>query len=416
MRNIKIGDLFCDIGAGALLVGQKPDGTLIHIDDSVSGLACGCTCPGCGVKLVGKKGIVRTHHFAHSTEHGRPCMSPGETLLHRMAKEALRQHGMVRLPEIAARNHLTSVIVAEEELFTFDEAFLEKRQGKVIPDVICRKEERDVFIEVEVTHPCDDRKIAKLQSMDHEVVEIDLSSHRATPLDEIGTLVTVTADRFWIRSKRLDQAVAQLAAETKRIQTERARQEIEHRKSTTARLVKNILLHSRDSEKAEFDFHAWFDARIAELGIDDLAAFRLPYVWQRFINPVVRLERALFGNAIDASDCCGLPIREEMRRRGWIRKGNAQQQLLEKQKRVRSSSLLDEIELQAAKLRRDTLVREALRRSPQDGKDWLTRRNQNLSGLCPLDAASHSDGRLDDALELLRTSFPEKATTMDLFG
>ena len=41
------------------------NGKLVDINDVPSGLECECTCPGCGGKLVAKKGEDTAHHFAH---------------------------------------------------------------------------------------------------------------------------------------------------------------------------------------------------------------------------------------------------------------------------------------------------------------------------------------------------------------
>ena len=40
-------------------------GLLVRVSEVVSGLRCGCVCPGCGGVLVARKGEKVEHHFAH---------------------------------------------------------------------------------------------------------------------------------------------------------------------------------------------------------------------------------------------------------------------------------------------------------------------------------------------------------------
>lgn len=62
------------------------EGKLVHISSVPNGEACGCTCPGCGSKLVAKnKGQHNQHHFAHIG--GSDCVRAVESALHLMAKK-----------------------------------------------------------------------------------------------------------------------------------------------------------------------------------------------------------------------------------------------------------------------------------------------------------------------------------------
>lgn len=64
-------------------IARAPDGRLVHIDawrDDEE-----VTCVGCDQRLVGKRGPVNAHHFAHAVEGS--CNS--ETVLHRSTKEAI---------------------------------------------------------------------------------------------------------------------------------------------------------------------------------------------------------------------------------------------------------------------------------------------------------------------------------------
>ncbi len=61
------------------------DGSLVHIDSVVSGLACGCVCPLCSSPLLARKGKRNIHHFSHK---GDSNCNP-ETVLHWLGKQLL---------------------------------------------------------------------------------------------------------------------------------------------------------------------------------------------------------------------------------------------------------------------------------------------------------------------------------------
>ena len=67
------------------------NGKIINIMDlpvESKGLQCDCVCPGCGGRLVARKGAKKKHHFAHYNE---PCnlVSAQQTALHMLAKEII---------------------------------------------------------------------------------------------------------------------------------------------------------------------------------------------------------------------------------------------------------------------------------------------------------------------------------------
>jgi competence CoiA-like predicted nuclease len=97
--SIRLGELFSCTEQGGAFVAEAADGRLLHIDEVPSGLACNCGCPGCGRRMVAKKGDVQAHHFAHHAQQdGRACVSAGETALHKLAKKILDERLEIALP------------------------------------------------------------------------------------------------------------------------------------------------------------------------------------------------------------------------------------------------------------------------------------------------------------------------------
>jgi competence protein CoiA-like protein len=204
-------------------VAEASDGTLQHIDDVPSGLACDCTCPACERRMVAKKGPIQAHHFAHySDRNDSSCTSAGETALHKYAKKILDQRLEIGLPEMVVSGDGDREVVVQATKLKFDRAVLEVRDGSIVPDVVLELRDRRLIIEFRVTHACDDVKIARIRAMNVGAIEIDLSQYRDRPLDEIRDDILHTAPRAWLHNPREPDARERLA--------QRSRQRAEDRK------------------------------------------------------------------------------------------------------------------------------------------------------------------------------------------
>lgn len=148
-----------------------------HVAEVPSGLACGCTCPACGNALVAKRGRCNRHHFAHHRE--LDCPHAAETALHLAAKQILARRREIALPAVhlgdGAADAPRGPRLAEAARVTLDAVRLECRAGEVVPDVIGWVAERDLYIEVRVTHAVDEVKRDKVAGRGVSTVEIDLS-------------------------------------------------------------------------------------------------------------------------------------------------------------------------------------------------------------------------------------------------
>jgi len=222
MTKPRLGQLFDCTEQGAAFVAEAADGTLVHIDDVPSGLACACNCPGCGRQMVARKGAVKVHHFAHHSERdGSTCTSPGETALHKFAKNILDERLEIALPEMVVKNRADREVVVQPTKITFEAAVLEAKAESVVPDVVLELRDRKLIVEFKVTHACDEAKIARIRSMNIGAIEIDLSAYRNRPLDELADEILYNAPRTWLHNPREANARARLA--------ERARKRAEAR-------------------------------------------------------------------------------------------------------------------------------------------------------------------------------------------
>lgn len=164
---------------------------IIHIKDVDSGLMCGCVCPGCGARLIARKGDIKEHHFAH--EDGSDCALARETAIHILAKEILSLKKELLLPAFVLKYGVGS----KEVLVKFDEVQVEQSYDDIIPDIVMKKEGKLLFVEIKVSHPVDEVKSNKIKSMGVSCIEIDLS--KLDGLNNIESeVINNTHNKVWI--------------------------------------------------------------------------------------------------------------------------------------------------------------------------------------------------------------------------
>lgn len=183
-----------------LAFGRRADGTIAHISEVERGLACGCVCPACEVPIVAHK-RTRQHHFKHH-RNSAGCTYGPETNAHYFAKRVLEREKWITVPARLVVEDGQTHIAHPARRMDFDAVVVEPRQGRIIPDLLVIKDGHRLFIEIFVTHRCDDAKIAYIRSLDTSAVEIDLSALRASLDDnEIAEGLLTTAPRAWLHNR-----------------------------------------------------------------------------------------------------------------------------------------------------------------------------------------------------------------------
>lgn len=185
----------------------------IHIDTAVNGRKCNCMCPACRADLVARNGgKKRAHHFAHAS--GTACKWAGETDIHLMAKEIIKQNMYIQTPEYDATYY------HDPETLNFDKVEAEVWVGEKKPDCTCTYTdlsgvERTVWIEIKVTHPVDEDKLDYIKEHNISCIEINLRKfqglHDVTPDFLDGVLAT--APREWLNAPHLDEKDAEMTKE-----------------------------------------------------------------------------------------------------------------------------------------------------------------------------------------------------------
>lgn len=172
------------------LIYALKDGQITSIDDVERGSKCGCVCPACGEPLIAKKGTKVMHHFAHPP--GTNCAYGYQTSLHLAAKDILSKAKKMVIPAVMLDfpdSHKKEMISEEVEI-AIDHVELERRFGDVIPDVVVYTKKKCFFVEIYVTHPVDDEKLAKLEKANISTIEIDLSKvDRMLSPEELKTIL-----------------------------------------------------------------------------------------------------------------------------------------------------------------------------------------------------------------------------------
>lgn len=150
---------------------------LVHVSEVTRGLACRCRCVQCGEPILARRGAVRGHHFAHSSNR-EACESNHETLLHWYAKRLIVEAGVVvapmtqevahflGLPESGGARMLRSMGTVQEEVHL----------GDIRPDLLVVTDDGiQVAIEVAYSSFCDGSKAAAFEDKGLPALEIDLS-------------------------------------------------------------------------------------------------------------------------------------------------------------------------------------------------------------------------------------------------
>lgn len=132
------------------------DGKLVHVSEVENGFQPDCLCPSCKQPLIARKGNLKVHHFAHSTDHN--CQS--ETVVHILGKQIIAE----KIQSALSRNSSLSASWNCKECYDVHEYDLTKEANRVAiennlgilqPDIALfgRSNEPVAVIEVVVTHP-----------------------------------------------------------------------------------------------------------------------------------------------------------------------------------------------------------------------------------------------------------------------
>lgn len=196
------------------------------------GLACGCSCPGCGRQLLAKKGESQRWHFAHY--HGGGDEHCYETAVHKMAKQVLLAARQVLLPtwkRIAALFDLDGqrhedVLERPDRQWEYTHAKEEAWLDGMRPDVVLEDDHPNtvpLLVEIKVSHAVGDEKAILVRKRGWAMIEIDLSKLDPDNLLDAAFERTVLneAPRFWIHSPAAERMFKHVQGKVERQVAER---------------------------------------------------------------------------------------------------------------------------------------------------------------------------------------------------
>lgn len=184
------------------------EGRLYEPLQVVSGLQCGCTCPGCGVPLVARhysSGRV-VSHFAHDA--GADCATGFETAIHRAAKQLIADRMELFLPVVVARAPGIGVsgrdfsrgrVLRPAGVSSLNAVRVEEKLGAIKPDLIVTLGRQEVLVEIAVTSFVKNVKLTRIQALEMPAVEIDLSKERRMTFEALESALFTNAQQAeWV--------------------------------------------------------------------------------------------------------------------------------------------------------------------------------------------------------------------------
>ena len=176
-----------------------------------------------------------------------------ETNAHAWAKKVLGARKEIYLPPVIGSAAGKQLQTHPGQLYQFESARLERREGSIIPDVVLIDADgRELIVEILVTHACDEVKIAKIRRQGTPALEVDLGGLRTAASEEIvaealiGATPISRAPRHWIYNAKIELAAERLEA---KLAWEAAEREaaLERKATLIVRAATEIKLVSTDA-------------------------------------------------------------------------------------------------------------------------------------------------------------------------
>lgn len=237
------------------------NGRIVSALEVANGMACDCTCPGCGAALIAKQGKKVVWHFSHyrAPAH-QSCV---ETAIHAAAKQVLLEENWLRVPRVnvtVERRALSGkllwkeAVVAEERVIRFDTSKEEVWEVNMRPDVVGYRGDKRMLVEMYFSHQVDEKKLEKIQASRLPAIEIDLSDLDVdTGFDAIRQRVLEGLHyKEWLFHPGLDKAKELLSRELDgEIESTNTRELIEKERAEQRTVASLLRQQKKESDIAE---------------------------------------------------------------------------------------------------------------------------------------------------------------------
>lgn len=169
--------------------GLNENNVLVHIADVERGKKCCCVCPSCRSPLSAAKGSKKQPHFKHDVVN--ECEGGMESAIHLAAKQKIMEKKQIMLSKyVSTASAIDSrgkeqtkekTFVKDGEVIHFDSVQEEIELHGMKADILAKKENKPLIIEIFYRNKVDDQKLEKITKAKISAIEIDLSD--LTPED-----------------------------------------------------------------------------------------------------------------------------------------------------------------------------------------------------------------------------------------
>ncbi len=194
-------------------------GRMIHINDSVRGKNCNCSCPDCGGVVIARQGEINAWCFSHSVDTN--CN--GEGILHRVAKQVIEDCASngdyISLPclmGIVSATDYRGRLIEEEWVIPSEDECLQsaKKEVSIRPDlradILAIIGSKNTAIEICVTHKKSEIEIEKYATENFTCLELYLYGLAwDSSYQEIKLALLKSAPRAWIYHQSVKGLIAE---------------------------------------------------------------------------------------------------------------------------------------------------------------------------------------------------------------
>jgi hypothetical protein len=169
--------------------GLNENKVLVHVTEVEKGKNCNCVCPDCRSPLVASKGNINQHHFKHAVNNN--CEGGFESAIHLAAKQVIKVKKQITVSKyVSIASAIDSegvehtnkkTIIEDKTIIRFDSVQEEVELHGMRTDILAKKGNTPLIIEIFYRHKVEDQKRKKIADANISAIEINLSD--LTPKD-----------------------------------------------------------------------------------------------------------------------------------------------------------------------------------------------------------------------------------------
>lgn len=238
---------------------------LVHISEVENGKKCNCVCLDCGsILIASNEGFIQQHHFKHAVEN--ECK--GESVIHRAAKQMIREKKQIMLPQyIVSVSEKDSRGIAHTERKNFggdgsvinlDSVEEEIELHGMKADIVAKKRSKQLIIEIFYRHKVDNQKLVKIIGANISAIEVKLSDLEQEDIQNLETFWSYIIDLQrirWLHNAKAHtgypQIKKQLAIKIQELEEKYKQEEVEEQEEEKKELVPS-LNHLKEPHSKEY--------------------------------------------------------------------------------------------------------------------------------------------------------------------